>query len=59
MGKTYKESYYGSKQAKLAAEYQSKKKIKHHKMDAYNRQKTKQFQYETVQKRKKNNYCCN
>lgn len=48
MGKTYKESYYGSKQAKLAAEYQSKKKIKHHKMDAYNRQKTKQFQYETV-----------
>lgn len=37
MGKTYKESYYGSKQAKLAAEYQSKKKIKHHKMDAYNR----------------------
>lgn len=41
MGKTYKESYYGSKQAKLAAEYQSKKKIKHHKMDAYNRQNFK------------------
>lgn len=37
MGKTYKESYYGSKQAKLAAEYQSKKRIKHTKMDAYNR----------------------
>lgn len=37
MGKTYKESYYGSKQAKLATEYQSKKRIKHTKMDAYNR----------------------
>ena len=38
MGKTYKESHYAdSKQSKLAAEYQSKKKIKHVKMDAYNR----------------------
>ena len=37
MGKTYKESYYGSKQAKLATEYQSKKRIKHTKMEAYNR----------------------
>lgn len=52
MGKTYKESYYGSKQAKLAAEYQSKKKIKHSKMTAYNRKDSKQFMYETIQKRK-------
>lgn len=38
MGKTYKESHYiGSKQAKAAEEYQSKKKVKHAKMTAYNR----------------------
>lgn len=38
MGKTFKESHYvGSKQAKAAEEYQSKKKIKHVKMTAYNR----------------------
>ena len=38
MGKTYKESHYaGSKQSKAAEEYQSKKKIKHVKMTAYNR----------------------
>ena len=38
MGKTYKESHYpDSKQSKLAANYQSKKKIKHVKMTAYSR----------------------
>lgn len=38
MGKTYKESHYpGSKQSKLASEYQSKRRIKHIKMEAYNR----------------------
>lgn len=38
MGKTYKESHYpGSKQSKAASEYQSKRKIKHVKMEAHNR----------------------
>lgn len=38
MGKTYKESHYpDSKQSKLAISYQSKKRVKHAKMAAYNR----------------------
>lgn len=38
MGKTYKESHYpGSKQSKAAREYQSKKRVKHAKLEAYNR----------------------
>lgn len=49
MGKTYKESHFpGSKQSREASFYQSKKKIRHSKMEAYSRQKIKQFQYETV-----------
>lgn len=40
MGKTYKESHSGdSKQSKKAAKYQSKKKIKHRKMDPYERKR--------------------
>lgn len=45
MGKTYKESYTGSKQAKEAIEWRSRKKVRHQKMEAYKRIKT--FQYET------------
>lgn len=37
MGKTYKESYNGSKQALEALEYRSKKKIRHRKMEPYKR----------------------
>lgn len=47
MGKTYKESYTGSKQAKIAIAYQSKKKVRHQKMEAYKR--VKQFEYEAYQ----------
>ena len=37
MGKTYKEAYGGSKQSQYAKEYQSKKRIKHAKMQPYKR----------------------
>lgn len=37
MGKTYKESYGGSNQSMYAKEYQSKKKIRHAKMQPYKR----------------------
>lgn len=41
MGKTYKESHFpGSKQSGKAAEYQSKKKAKHSKMQPYKRERT-------------------
>lgn len=41
MGKTYKESHFpGSKQSEKAAEYQSKKKAKHSKMQPYKRERT-------------------
>lgn len=45
MGKTYKESYIDSKQAKEALKRASKKKIRHQKMEAYKR--TKNYSYET------------
>jgi len=37
MGKTFKEAYTGSKQSVVAKEYQSKKKIRHAKMQPYKR----------------------
>lgn len=37
MGKTYKEAFSGSKQSQHAKEYQSKKRIKHAKMQPYKR----------------------
>ena len=37
MGKTYKEAFSGSKQSQYAKEYQSKKRIKHAKMQPYKR----------------------
>lgn len=40
MGKTYKESHFpGSKQSGKAAEYQSKKKVRHSKMQPYKRER--------------------
>jgi hypothetical protein len=39
MSKTYKESYHGSKQAQKATEYRNKKKVRHCKMEPYNRNK--------------------
>jgi hypothetical protein len=37
MGKTFKEAYFGSKQAEIAKQYQSKKKTRHAKMQPYKR----------------------
>lgn len=40
MGKTYKESHFpGSKQLGKAAEYQSKKRVRHSKMQPYKRKR--------------------
>lgn len=40
MGKTYKESHFpGSKQSGKAAEYQSKKRVRHSKMQPYKRER--------------------
>jgi len=39
MGKTYKESYKGSKQSIEAEKYYAKKRTKHSKMDPYKRNK--------------------
>ena len=40
MGKTYKESHFpGSKQSGKEAEYQSKKRVRHSKMQPYKRER--------------------
>lgn len=49
MGKTYKESHFpGSKQSGKAAEYQSKKRVRHSKMQLYKEELEKKTKEELI-----------